>query len=83
MGHGIPSTKVQCAERNKITHPHQIQLSTERPHSRAVRQDKISWCRPTVLTFIEKPYRQDLQESKQYVGVSATQSEVMQRVYQS
>ena len=29
---------------NKIRHPHQIQLSTERPHLRAARQHKIPWC---------------------------------------
>ena len=29
MGHGIPFAKVQRAERNKIAHPHQIQLSTK------------------------------------------------------
>ena len=44
MGHDIPFAKVQCVERNKIAHPHQIQLSTERPHPRAARQHKIHWC---------------------------------------
>ena len=41
----------------------------ERPHSRAARQYTVSWCRPTILTFMEKSYRQDFQESKQYVGI--------------
>ena len=82
MGHGIPLEKVQRAERNKITHPHQVQLSTEKPHPRATRQHKIRWCGLAVVIIIEKPHRQDLQEGQQYVGVLATQSKVMQRKYQ-
>ena len=54
MVHGIPSAKVQRAERNKITQPHQIQLSTERPHPRATRQHKIPWCGLAVVIIMEK-----------------------------
>ena len=54
MGHGIPSAKVQRAERNKITQPHQIQLSTEGPHPRATRQHKIPWCGLAVVIVSEK-----------------------------
>ena len=54
MGHGIPTAKVQRAERNKIMQPHQIQLSTERPHPRATRQHKIPWRGLAVVIIMEK-----------------------------
>ena len=83
MGHGFSLPKVQCVESNTITHPirfncrlkgHILELQDSTKYLRVDLQSSLSW---------KKTYRQDLQESKQYAGVFVTQTEVMQRGYQS